>query len=282
VRGRLTQTSGQSRHYGWIPDCGTLGTLLTEDQADPVREDSQPPVAVTPIRSPAERLVALFEALLCSGFPTQLALGATLIAVGVGPQTSEGTLSLKYVVALSLIDTVCVFGLVLIFLSAHDESARRVLLGHQSLAREMRAGMGLTFVAFLLAVVVLAFLQAVAPGLHTVEENPLKDLMRTPQDAALFGVVVVFAGGVREEIQRAFLMHRFGGWLGGVRTGIVVSSILFGAGHLPQGIDAAIATGVLGAFWALVYVRRRSAVAPMVSHAGFNLLQLAQFLVIGR
>jgi membrane protease YdiL (CAAX protease family) len=43
-----------------------------------------------------------------------------------------------------------------------------------------------------------------------------------------------------------------------------------------------IATGVLGALWGVVYLRRRSIVAPVVAHAGFDLLQLAQFLAIGR
>ena len=41
-------------------------------------------------------------------------------------------------------------------------------------------------------------------------------------------------------------------------------------------------TGLLGAFWGIVYLRRRSVVAPLVSHAGFDLLQIAQFLMAGR
>ena len=42
--------------------------------------------------------------------------------------------------------------------------------------------------------------------------------------------------------------------------------------------DAGIATGLLGAFWGFVYLRRRSAIAPIVSHAGFDLLQILPFL----
>ncbi len=30
----------------------------------------------------------------------------------------------------------------------------------------------------------------------------------------------------------------------------------------------------LGAFWAILYLRRRSSVAPIVSHAGFNALEI--------
>ena len=61
-------------------------------------------------------------------------------------------------------------------------------------------------------------------------------------------------------------------------VGLVVGSIAFGAGHLVQGYDAAITTGLLGLFWGFVYLRRRSVVAPMVSHSGFNLFQMLQYL----
>jgi membrane protease YdiL (CAAX protease family) len=91
---------------------------------------------------------------------------------------------------------------------------------------------------------------------------------------------VLVAGGVREEIQRAFLLHRFEVWLGGGAVGVMVTSVAFGAGHLLQGYDVAIVTGLLGAFWGVVYLRRRSAVAPMVSHAGFDLLQILQFVTL--
>jgi membrane protease YdiL (CAAX protease family) len=107
-------------------------------------------------------------------------------------------------------------------------------------------------------------------------------MLRRPRDAGLFAVVVVIAGGVREEIQRAFILHRFDEWLGGAYVGVVVWSLAFGFGHLLQGYDVAIATALMGAFWAIVYVRRRSVVAPLVSHSGFNLLELAQYLAARR
>src|SRR5262249_42761164 len=146
----------------------------------------------------------------------------------------------------------------------------------------MRLGVPLTIVALAIAATVLIAVQLLAPALHTVPHNPLQDLIRSRQDVVVLGVVVVIAGGVREEIQRAVLLHRFERRLGGGAVGVVTASIAFGAGHLLQGVDAAIATGLLGAFWGIVYLRRRSIVAPMVSHSGFNLLQLVQAFVLGR
>ena len=97
----------------------------------------------------------------------------------------------------------------------------------------------------------------------------------------MLGVIAIVAGGVREELQRAFLLQRFEQHLGGATVGVVVLSTAFGLGHLLQGWDAVIATGVLGAFWAVVYLRRRSSVAPMVSHAGFNSLEVLRVAIGG-
>ena len=105
--------------------------------------------------------------------------------------------------------------------------------------------------------------------------------MRTPLDTAIFGVVAILAGGVREELQRAFILHRFDQRLGGAWVGLFFFSVLFGALHFNQGFDVAIAVGTLGVFWGVLYIKRRSAILPMVNHAGFNAAQILQ-LVIAR
>ena len=227
------------------------------------------------------RLVAVIEVLLCSDYPTQLALGATFVAMGYGPY-AHGELRVGYVVGISLADTVLLVGLVVLFLVAHGESPWDVLNARRPVVREILAGIPMTIVALGIGIAVLATVQHLAPQLHTVPENPLQALLRTRRNAVLFALVVIVAGGVREEIQRGFLLHRFEQWLGGGTAGVVVTSVAFGAGHLIQGVDAAIATGLLGAYWGVTYLRRRSIVAPMVSHAGFDLLQIVQFIVIGR
>ncbi|HEV3139004.1 MAG TPA: CPBP family intramembrane glutamic endopeptidase, partial [Vicinamibacterales bacterium] len=183
----------------------------------------------------------------------------------------------------SLADSIAVIGLVLLFLRTHGERPRDVLLGDRSVRREALAGLPLVLVAIGIVAIVLTAIQQLLPSLHNVEHNPLQELMKSPRNASLFVLVALVAGGLREEIQRAFLLHRFDVWLGGGVTGVIVTSAAFGAGHLIQGVDAAVATGLLGAFWGMVYLRRRSMVAPMVSHAGFDLLQiLAQVLNVTR
>jgi membrane protease YdiL (CAAX protease family) len=163
-------------------------------------------------------------------------------------------------------------------LYAHGEHPRDVFLGRRPVVPEVVFGVPLILVALGIALTVLLVVQRFAPSLHTVPENPLQDLLRSPRDAWLFALVVLVAGGIREEIQRAFLLHRFDVFLGGSAVGVVVTSAAFGLGHFVQGVDASIATGLLGAFWGVTYLRRRSCVAPMVSHAGFDLVQVVQYL----
>lgn len=228
------------------------------------------------------RIVALFEVLLCSDYPTQFAVGATLFAFGLRPLDAHGALSLRYVVSLSLIDTALLVGLIVFFLRAHRERVRDVLLGVRSPLREAAFGLPLMIGAMVLALSVIAAVRFAAPSLHNLEHNPLQDLMHGRGDVALFALVVVVAGGIREEVQRAFILHRFDVWLGGTTTGLVISSLSFGIGHLLQGRDVAVATGMLGLYWGVVYIRRRSSIGPIVSHAGFNLLELLQYVAMGR
>jgi membrane protease YdiL (CAAX protease family) len=248
---------------------------------NPQPPDSPEPSAIGPDseRPPLNgRIIAFIEILICSDFLTQFALGGTLAALGYRPFV-DGRLNVGYVVALSLGDAMLLVGLILLMLYVHGESARQVLFGHRRIVPEMTLGLPLMFLALGIAAVVLVTIRRFAPGLHTVPDNPLQELLRSPRDAWLFALVVLVAGGVREEIQRAFLLHRFEVWLGGPLVGIVVTSVAFGAGHLLQGVDAAVATGLLGAFWGILYLRRRSCLAPIVSHSGFDLVQILQFLV---
>ena len=227
---------------------------------------------------PIERVGALIEILICSGFPTQVLLILVMRGFGVPMRAADGRLSPPFIFTLSLLDAVLVIGLVLTFLRAHHESAREVLIGRVSLIRESLLGLATLPGVFMLVTLVLILILKYAPGLHNVATNPFEDMLRTRSDAIVFGIVVMIAGGVREEVQRGFIAHRCGQYLGGALGGVAVYSVFFGAGHADQGYDAMIAIGILGFLWGLLYLSRRSIVAPLVSHATFNLAQLLKYL----
>jgi membrane protease YdiL (CAAX protease family) len=241
---------------------------LTDDHPSP---PSYQPSAVS------YRIVAAIEVLLCSDYITQVAIGGTLRALGYQPEVN-GRLNITFVVTLSLADAALLILMIVLLLYAHDERPAAVLFGRRPVVGEAALGVPLAAVALVLAGAVILSIRKFAPTLHTVPENPMQDLMRSPRDAWLFALVVFVAGGLREEIQRAFLLHRFEVWLGGPLVGAIVTSVGFGAGHVFQGVDASVTTGVLGLFWAVIYLRRRSAAAPIVSHAGFDLVQIVPYL----
>jgi membrane protease YdiL (CAAX protease family) len=248
---------------------------------EPARlEDPLPgPVAAESAPSPAHaRASALFEVILCSGYPTQLILVMILTGLGMSIRTASGGLDPAFVFVLSLLDAFVVVSLIAYLIRARGERVRDVLLGQRRVFREALLGVALVPVVFVTAVLLLGLLLTFAPGLHNVPRNPLEAMVQTPRDAIIFSIVVMLAGGLREEVQRGFIVHRFEQHLGGAPLGVGAYSVAFGLGHVEQGWDAALATGLLGAIWGIIYLLRRSVVAPVVSHAGFNVLQLIKFL----
>ncbi len=244
---------------------------------DPAAAESpgQPPLeAPDPVPARHRRLTAAGEVILCSGFPTQLTLVVLLGMLGAGPTEGSGDLSLGYVVTLSLVDAALILALVWMLMRAHGEHPVAVMVGRRPIRSEFLLGLALVPAALLVVAAAFAVLSRVAPELRNVPENPLEALIRTPAAAMTFAVVAVVAGGLREEVQRAFILRRFEQHLGGAAVGLVVFSVAFGLGHLVQGRDAAIITGLLGALWGVLYLVRGSMVAPFACHAGFNAMEV--------
>lgn len=247
------------------------------EPAPPITEPS-PTAPVLPV----QRAAAALEVILCSGFPTQIVVITVLVTLGMQPKLADGRFNAPFVFALTLLDTVLLVGLILFFFRAHRESVREQLFGHHRTVREILFGMALIPASFGVVIAVLMLVQLVVPSLRNVPLNPLAELVKSRSDAVIFAFVVMIAGGVREEIQRGFVLRRFEQYLGGGLTGLIVFSALFGLGHLEQGRDVALATAVLGAFWGGIFLHRRSIAGPMVGHAGFNLAQVIKFVVVGK
>lgn len=210
------------------------------------------------------------EIVLCSGYPTQLLLGLLIQASGIHPARPDGSLSGSFVFALSLLDTVLLLTLIVWLLKRRGERPCTIFFGDRPVGPEVGFGF-LSLPAIVMIVIVLMMaIRVGAPSLHNVPNNPLEGLLGSQTGFLAFLFVVIVAGGLREELQRAFLLHRFRTDLGSAGIGVLITSMAFGLGHTLQGWDAAIVTGVLGATWGVMYLARRSAIAPIVSHSLFN------------
>jgi membrane protease YdiL (CAAX protease family) len=229
------------------------------------------------------RWVALLEVFMACGIPTQTIIGVVLV-LGFHIQMFEGgglsgDLTLEFFAILSLVDTAVLALLIKLFLALSGESTAEVFLGARPVRGEILKGILLLPVVFLLVTAIVLALRAFVPWTHTVARSPLEHYMQTPLDTAIFAIVAMVAGGVREELQRAFILHRFEQRLGGALVGLVVFSVAFGALHVNQGVDVATAVGVLGLIWGILYLWRRSAVMAMVNHASFNGAQVLQVVL---
>lgn len=254
---------------------------MSELPSGPGQDAIASEIPVPPAARRRARIEALLEVILVSGFPTQLALGGLLMVLGLRPFGPDGQLSMPYLATLLTADTVALVAIVVWRLHASGERTRDLMLGASPWTRE--AALGLVLVPVLVGAVaaLMAALRWAWPWLHSVEANPFEALARSPVNAALLGVLVVVSGGLKEEFQRAFVLHRFAQHLGGAHVGLIVYSLVFGAGHVIQGYDVGVATTLMGVAWGLLYLRRRSIVASAVNHAAFNAAQIVQFLVLG-
>jgi membrane protease YdiL (CAAX protease family) len=231
---------------------------------------------------PRERATAILEILLCSSIPTQFAIGGLLHLLGMPSTDTNGHLSLTFVVTLSLTDTALLIAMMMFFMHVHGETARGTWFGTSNGIREALVGVVTVPLVFVGVGILLNTIRLFAPALHNVENNPLEQLAATPGQAAAFSLVAIVAGGLREELQRAFILRRFEQYLGGATVGLWVLSVAFGLGHVMQGWDAVVTTATLGAFWGWMYLQRRNSIAPIASHAGFNSLEILRLAVIGQ
>jgi membrane protease YdiL (CAAX protease family) len=258
--------------HGWQKFCGftsKISRLVSPDSPAPEAE---------PHALASARASAIVEILLCSGVPSQLALAYMFALAGIAPHVGN-KLSLAYIAPMLLLDAMVLIALIFWLLRRRGEHPLDVFLGPRPVRPEIKLGLWLTAVVFALAVVVLSTARMFFPSLHNVKENPLQDLIQSPAQAFVLAIVATVSGGLREEIQRAFILHRFEQYLGGAYVGLVLYSLVFGLGHSLQGWDAVLTTALLGAFWGWIYISRRSIVASVVSHSGFNAAQIFVFLV---
>jgi membrane protease YdiL (CAAX protease family) len=239
-----------------------------------------PPALELPRSAVVPRWFAMIQAFSVCGIPTQLVVAAALM-LGLGLEPFQGSaLSFEFFATLSLLDTALVALLILLFLTLSGETSADVFIGPRSVRREIVRGLLLVPVVAIAVTMLVLGIRTVAPWMHNVQDNPLESFMQSPFEALIFMAVVVLAGGVREELQRAFILHRFKQALGGVGVGLVIFSVTFGLLHLDQGFDVALAVGLLGLFWGILYISRRSAIMGMTNHAGFNAVQVLQQLAL--
>jgi membrane protease YdiL (CAAX protease family) len=218
-----------------------------------------------------DRLQALFEVFLMSGVFSSFVATVPIALRDQG--RGELMTSVRAVTGFVLLEAAITFILLALILKAHAETLADLGLRWDRWSRRLALGVaivpGLFFVNGVIGTAFRIFLPK-----YFSERNPLMEIIHTPQDLALFIVSVLIAGGIKEELQRAFILTRFRQRLGGAWLGLIIWSVAFGAGHYIQGVQGMVIAGLFGLVFGIVYLLQANLIAPMASHGLYDTLAL--------
>lgn len=90
-------------------------------------------------------------------------------------------------------------------------------------------------------------------------------LPHTREELGLFYRLSFTAGVCEEFLYRGYLIWYFAAWLGPIPAAIV-ASVIFGLGHSYQGVRGIVATALVGAIFATLYLVSGSLLVPILAH----------------
>jgi membrane protease YdiL (CAAX protease family) len=234
--------------------------------------DFPPLAADKPRKSLMDRFLALVEVLLLSGL-----LSSSLALYAFRSKSVEFLINdARTLSAFLLLEAGITIVLLTLALGFHKETICSLGLQLDRWKPNLLAGLALVPFLFLINVLVASAFRTYLPKYY-IEQNPLMEIIHTPQQLALFIFSALVAGGIKEELQRAFILNRFGRYLGGARLGLVLWSLAFGAGHYVQGVQGVVAASIYCFIFGLVYLLSGSLIAPIVAHGAYDVLALLAY-----
>jgi membrane protease YdiL (CAAX protease family) len=175
-----------------------------------------------------------------------------------------------------LLESAITFLILAALLRLHGESVRSLGIQWESWKRNVLLGLALVPILFSINGVVIFVFRSYLPRYYS-EHNPLIENLHTPQQLALFIFSALVAGGIKEEMQRAFIVNRFRTYLGGAWVGLLLWSIAFGAGHYVQGVQGIVIASMYGFLFGVIYLRSGSLIAPITAHAAYDTVAILAF-----
>lgn len=122
------------------------------------------------------------------------------------------------------------------------------------------------WIAFFLVAGALAYAMGLMKRLPELRKALEFMSPKTPLELAMFLVLAVSAGICEEIVFRGYLQRQLAALSRSVAAGVVLSAIVFGAGHLYEGWERMIIIGVLGAILGTVSVLRKSLRPAIIAH----------------
>ena len=177
----------------------------------------------------------------------------------------QGTMSFVLVAISTILRDLALVSLILFFLWRNGESVKALGWTFKHGWREVVLGIGLFIPLTFGAAWLEQLLQLAGFSAPATPQPSFLTAADTAQFILAFVLVVVVAVA-EETIFRGYLILRFGAITASRTVAILVSAVIFSLGHGYEGTSGVITVGMLGLVFALVYVWRKSLVAPVVMH----------------
>jgi membrane protease YdiL (CAAX protease family) len=237
--------------------------------------DDSLPDLTPPRKTWADRVQAIFEVLLLSGVLSSILAGIILYFLS-GKAAANPLHNAQFFSLFILVESGIALLLLAAILRFHRETLRSLGLHSSRWKRYLILGLSLVpFLFFINAIMAVCF-KLYLPQYY-IDKNPLTDLIHTPQQLILLIFSALIAGGIKEELQRAFIITRFRIHLGGAGFGLVLWSIAFGLGHYIQGVQGILVATVYGFVFGIIYILSGSLIAPIVAHGAYDTFVLLAY-----
>ncbi len=231
-------------------------------------ESPEPSFYYPPEKSWLDKLQAIIEVLILSGLVSGFLASIPFSLGNHGPR-SLLMMDGKLVAASLLLEAGIALCLLWLLLRAHRESVRDIGLHGEGWLGDLWLGIAIVPLFFAVNVLVMHIFRVFIPQYY-LDTNPLTEIIRTPADLVMFLLSALIAGGIKEELQRAFIIVRFRQHLGGAKVGLVIWSAAFGAQHYVQGAQGMVAATLFGFIFGILFLARRSVLPAIFAHAIYD------------
>jgi membrane protease YdiL (CAAX protease family) len=151
-------------------------------------------------------------------------------------------------------------------LRRHGKSMRNIAGKRWTSASDFFIDIAIAFGFWIVAIFVLSLVA------RAVGANGMSQAVRllAPQgllESVMWVALAITAGICEETIFRGYLQRQFVAWTGNAPVGVLLSAVMFGAGHIYQGTKATIVIGVYGLLFGILAETRQNLRPGIITHA---------------
>jgi membrane protease YdiL (CAAX protease family) len=192
----------------------------------------------------------------------------------------QGTLSFTLTAIATIMRDLGLLSLILFFLWRNGEAIRQVGWTLRNGWRDIPLGVALSIPLFFGAIWLESFLRGLG---FSVPATPTPSFLAAKgmSEILLAFVLVVVVALTEETIFRGYLLLRFRATTASCAAAVLLSAAIFSLGHGYEGSAGVVTIGVMGLALALVYVWRKSLVAPIVMHFVQDFISIVLVALLG-